>query len=92
MFTVVGRILNKKYSVTYDAGRLTGDRLAVDLVKLEARVQEGQPVGPVGQYTEGDHLQETLSALFLIKDVFTSIDEVTGDIPEAEEVPEGAIS
>jgi len=91
MFTVKGKLLNKSYSVTYDAGRLTGDRPIVDLVKIEARVQEGQPVGPVGQYTDGDHLQDPLSALFLIKDVFTSIDEVTGEIPEADDAPEGAI-
>lgn len=91
MFTVKGKLLNKPYSITYDAGRLTGDRLIVDLVNMEARLKEGQPVGPVGQYTDSNHLQDPLSALFIIQDVFTSVDEVTGDIPEADEVPEGAI-
>lgn len=91
MFTVNGNILNKKRSVTYDAGKLAGDRVAVDLVKIEAQAMEGRAVGPIGQYTDSNHLQDPLSALCLIMGVFTTIDEITGEVPEAEDVPEGAI-
>lgn len=90
MFTVNGKILKKQYSVTYDAGKITGDRIAVDIVNTEARTMRG-PVGPVGQYAESDYLKDPLTALFLITGVFTTVDSVTGDVPEAEEPPEGAI-
>lgn len=91
MFTVKGNILNTKRSVTYDAGKLAGDRLVVDLVNIEAQAMEGRAVGPIGQYTSSNHLHDPLSALSLIMGVFTTIEEITGDVPEAEEAPEGAI-
>ena len=86
---MTGKILKKPYSVTYDAGKLTGDRVAVDIVKVEAQTMHG-PVGPVGQYVESNYLAYPLAALVLITGVFTTVDDVTGDVPEAEEPPEGA--
>ena len=91
MFTVTGNVRGKQYSVTYDDGRLTGDHIALDIVRITALTTRG-PVGPVGQYTEFDYLAAPLPALFLIMGVFTKVDNVTGDVPEADEVPEDAIA
>jgi hypothetical protein len=92
MFTVKGRIRGKPYSITWDDGKLTGDGLAVDMTKIQAAAKEGRPVGPVGQYTETDHLKDPVSALYLItSDVFTSVIAITGEIPEADGAPEGAV-
>jgi hypothetical protein len=92
MFTVKGRIRGKPYSITWDDGKLTGDIRAVDRAEMVALGNEGRPVGPVGQYTETDHLKDPVSALYLItSDVFTSVIAITGEIPEADGAPEGAV-
>lgn len=90
MFTVKGRIRTKTYSVTYDAGKLTGDRVAVDLVSITAATIRG-PVGPIGTYFEKDYLKEPLAALFIMLEVFDEVLEISGDMPEADDVPDGAI-
>jgi hypothetical protein len=88
-FTVSGSIRSRKYKVTYEGpGKLSGDRLAVDLVKIEAATRP-HVEGPVGHYYTGNYLDDPLAALSLIQNVFTAVDEVTGDVPTAEEVDLG---
>lgn len=90
-FTVKGKIGDRKYTLTYEGpGKLSGDRLPADLTAWQAKKRDFVE-GPVGQYFTGDPLADPLAALFLIKSIFTEIDEITGSIPEAEEPPEGAI-
>lgn len=90
-FTVKGNIAERKYTLTYEGpGKLSGDRFPADLTAWEAK-KRNFIEGPVGQYHTGDLLADPLAALFLIKSIFTTVDEVTGDVPEAEEPPEGAI-
>lgn len=83
---------NKVFSLIYEDGMLSGDEFAVRLVETYADALEGKMVGPVGgPWTETNHLEDPLSALFVMRDAFDKIIEITGDIPEPPEVPQEAI-
>ena len=93
-FTITGKIRGKEYSITYSKrpllkATLSGDQLAVDLVLLAAN-QVGPPVGPVGTDLLRD-LNDPIAAVFIIREVFTEITEVVGDVPTISEPDEGNI-
>lgn len=95
-FSVTGKIGKYTASVTYSKlpllkHKLTGNPVAVELVKSEARVLSGRPVGPIGTYFEKDYLEEPLAAFFIMLEVFDEILETSGDLPEADALPDGAI-
>lgn len=95
-FTAKVKLGNTTYTVSYETrpnGRyyLSGDRIAVDVLKLNARNLDGIPMGPVGMYTDRDHLREPLSVIPVMEETFDEILELTGDLPEAPDVPEGTI-
>lgn len=99
MFTVTGKLKGKEkgrtYSVTYKDGKFSGsglDEYAVVLAATKAKELEGKFVGTVGQETIKNHLSEPLSALAILLDyVFEKDVKVTGDIPEPDPVPDGAV-
>lgn len=91
-FTVVGNIHKRRsVSITWEDGKLSGDEGAIRMLRQLAKEKEGELVGPVGIYTETKHLEEGLSTLFLLKDVYDAIAKIEGDIPEAPPLPDGAI-
>jgi len=93
MFVLTGKIDKKVYTVIWDKGTLSGDLLAVELVKFEAKTLEGSPVGPPpGPTTIHSHLKSALSAKFIMYQVFDEVLNVIGDAPYPPDVPEGAIS
>lgn len=82
-FTVEGSIRGCKYSISYEGpGKLSGDRLAIDLVKITAK--RSYLIGPVGMAFEGDYLADPLATLVAIQNTFTRIDKIKGDAPTAE--------
>jgi hypothetical protein len=94
MYTVKGKLRGKIYTVTYKKGltgkvELSGDSIIVKLIEI--RAASPRPIGPVGMYFDKDLLKEPLAALFVILEVFDEIIEATGDVPEAPEIPEGAV-
>lgn len=92
MFTVTGKINGKPYTVHYDEGKLTGDKVPVDLAQIISDAKTGHPVGVHEQYTFENHMKDPLSAMLIfVNDVFDAGAAVSGDIPEAESVPEGAV-
>jgi hypothetical protein len=92
-YTVNGTIGPDTHTVTWTDGELSGDAPAVERIHARAEELEGELVGPpTGPFTEVDHLQDGLSALFIMDEVFDAITEATGDVPEAPEVPEGAVA
>ncbi len=92
MFKIVGKVNGIEQSIAYDLadgkGVITGDQMISYLVQWE--FDNRTVVGPVGQYMEAD-VNEPLSVVFAIKKCFDSIDRIEGDIPEAEDIPEGSI-
>jgi hypothetical protein len=89
-FTVAGNIRKRKYTIVWEGPeKISGDRLAVDLVTIASKSSYGIK-GPVGMYFESDYLKDPLAALSLIESVFTQVDTITGDVPEAP-IEEGAI-
>ena len=95
-FSVTGKIGKYTASVTYSKlpllkHKLTGNPAAVELIENEARVLNGQLIGPIGTYFEKDYLEEPLAALFVMLEVFDEVLEISGDVPEADDVPDGAI-
>ena len=95
-YQVKGRIGKDTYEVTYSKlpglrPKLTGNPVVVKLIESEAQVLEGRPIGPVGTYFENNYLYEPLAALFVMLEVFDEVLEISGDVPEAPDVPDGAI-
>ncbi|MCM3079591.1 hypothetical protein [Brevibacillus invocatus] len=94
-YTIRGTFNERPAAITWHDGKLIAptvdDQALVRRVKAEAEALEGQSVGVVGQYTATNHLAAPLSALVIIQSVMDSVDRVEGDVPQAEELPDGAI-
>lgn len=89
-FTVKGSIRKRKYMIVWEGpNKISGDRLAVDLVNIAAATKR-RVIGPVGMYFKKDYLKDPIAAMALILEVFTKVDRITGDV-ENLEVEEGAI-
>lgn len=92
MFQVTGVILGETESIRYDwengVGRIEGDPTVMFLMRNA--LERNTPVGPVGQPMERD-LDEPLAALFMIRECFDEILSCEGEVPEAEELPDGAV-
>jgi hypothetical protein len=95
-WTITLHYWGARQEVTWEDGELTGaDVDFIDLIKMQAEVMEGQPVGliPTGPFTTTDHLSDSLSAFCLIQSMVPPENFLgaSGDIPEPPELPEGAI-
>jgi hypothetical protein len=90
MFTARGRIGGQDATIVWKDGTVSGSRFAVQLVLLEAANLEGELVGPEGQQTKTKHLGSALSALVIIDKVLDDA-VFTGDVPEADSAPPGAV-
>lgn len=93
-YTAKGKYHGRPAAIIWQDGKLiapTADDLSlVQMVKAEAAAQEGHSVGVIGQYTTTNHLTDPLSALVIIQSVM-GVDSLEGDVPQAEELPKGAI-
>jgi hypothetical protein len=95
-FTMYLRYWDVHQEVTWENGELSGsDEALLTLIRLEAEVKEGSPVGliPTGPFTTTNHLKDPMSAFCLIQSMVPLEDFLgaNGDIPEPPELPEGAI-
>lgn len=92
-FTVVGTIQGRPARITWDNGQLTGDPVAIQLLRIEAELADGEDIGPVeGPYVYKNHLADPVATYFLLCRVFTTVDAITGDpFPERPPIPPGAI-
>lgn len=94
--TFTARVQNwygRDVSVTWADGKLTGDASAVVIITSLAEQLEGQPVGlPTGPVTTTDHLSSALSTLDLMQRVLGYDLTATGDVPQLDAVPRGAIA
>lgn len=90
-YRVEGLFNGRRATLAWENGKVQGDYVAAKIVKSRAKNLEGQPVGPVGQYTTTAHLKDPNSVLEIIKQVFDQVDSVTGDVPVAAELPPDAI-
>lgn len=92
MFKITGIINGEKESLTYEFldghGSISGDEMAMFMLKNS--LDRHSPVGPVGQYMERD-IDEPLAALFMMMECFQEVLNSEGELPQAGEVPEGAI-
>jgi hypothetical protein len=89
-FEATGHIGSNPVRVAWEDGALTGNRTLIQLILAEAANLEGEPVGPIGQQTETNHLRSALSARLIIERVMPDA-EFTGDVPEPEDAPPGAV-
>jgi hypothetical protein len=95
-WTIALRYWDTRQEVTGKDGELTGtDEDLLALIKLQAEVMEGSPVGlmPTGPFTTTDHLRDPMSAFCLIQAMVPPEDfpGTSGDIPQPPELPEDAI-
>lgn len=92
MFMMVGRVEGIQQKITYEyqdgKGSFYGDKAITFLLKWE--LDSKSVVGPVGQYMEAD-INNPLSVVFALRQCFDSIEQIEGELPEAEEIPEGSI-
>lgn len=95
-FTITGLLRSQEVSLRWEEGRILPvddhSRVAALQVERLTEVLEGEPVGPPGgPVTENAHLKDPLSAVFIIRQVLEQITGESGDLPEPQEIPEGAI-
>lgn len=92
MFTVTGVINGETEQLTYEMldgkGSVSGDEMAMFMFRTA--LERKTSIGPVGQYLDRN-INEPLSALFMMIECFDEIIECSGEVPEADEIPEGAI-
>lgn len=88
-FTVKGILADVERTVTWRDGELTGDDVAIATV--EGIVDAGSPVGLAGLYSGPPSLAEHGPALATVMAAFPGSTVATGDAPEWEEVPDGAV-
>ena len=92
MFKVIGKINDVEESLTYDFvdghGVVTGGEMAMFLFRNA--LERTTSVGPVGQYMDRD-IDEPLAALCMMMECFQEIIGFEGDVPTAEELPDGVI-
>lgn len=92
MFWIKGKIGETVQMIQYDningRGSLAGDNGIIYLMVEE--FNNKTVVGPVGQYIEAN-MHNPLSVLFVAKKCFDSIIEMSGDLPEADEIPKDSI-
>jgi hypothetical protein len=95
-FTMKFRWQESTQELTWEDGTLSSpDDHLVDYVQICAEAAEGRLVGliPTGPFTSKDHLKDALSTLCLLQEIIPPGDwiDVTGEVPEPPELPEGAI-
>ncbi|KQX69294.1 hypothetical protein [Paenibacillus sp. Root444D2] len=90
MFTAGGQVGGQDATIVWKDGMVSGSPFAVQLVLLEAANLEGELVGPVNQQTDTRHLSSPLSALMIIDRVLTAA-VFTGEVPEVDSAPPGAV-
>ena len=77
-------------TLTWEAGRFSGDLVAIRAVTMLATERDGLHVGPVcGPYTVTRHLEDAISAAVLIAEAFAFGSPVSGDVPMRDPDPEG---
>jgi len=89
-YEATGTIQGSPVRLAWQDGSLTGDGTAIRMILTEAAYLEGELVGPVGQQTTTKHLRSALSALVIIDRVLTEA-VFTGEVPEADSAPPGAV-
>ncbi len=92
MFVMVGQVEGIQQRITYEyqdgKGSFYGDKAITFLLQWE--LDSKSIVGPVGQYMEAD-INNPLSVVFALRQCFDSIEQIEGELPEAEEIPDGSI-
>jgi hypothetical protein len=89
-FEAKGTIQGHEVRVAWEDGALTGNGMLIRNILTEAEYLEGDLVGPVGQQTETKHLRSALSARLIIDRVLADA-VYTGDVPEPDSAPPGAV-
>ena len=92
MFRIIGKVDGVPQEITYDynngKGAIAGDKAITFLLQWE--LDNKTIVGPVGQYMEAD-INNPLSVVFVLRQCFDSIEQIEGELPEAETIPDGSI-
>lgn len=89
-FEASGKVVGELITVAWQDGILTGNGQAIRLALIEAAKLEGEPLGLIGRQTTTKHLRNAFSAKEIIGRVL--VDAVyTGDVPETDNAPPGAV-
>jgi len=92
MFSVEGTVKGNNQKIEYrnedGVGRLEGSPVIVMLV--EVAMLSNELTGPVGQYMKRD-INNPLAVLCVINECFDTIIGYDGDLPKADEIPDGAL-
>jgi len=91
-WTVKGKYKGKQVEMVWDNGKLSGSLKLINALRRRAALLEGTLVGPVGgPFTQRHHLQDPLSAIYLVWDLFDEDPKASGEIPYPPKVPKDAI-
>lgn len=90
-FTISGKIDRRTCSIDWEDGKVTGDERAIGRVKDELHVVPGDHLN-VGGITVKAAIEDPLAFLWAGQRVFGSEAVIDGEIPEAPDVPDGAVA
>lgn len=92
MFMMIGQVEGVLQKITYEyndgKGSFYGDKAITFLLQWE--LDNNSIVGPVGQYMEAD-IDNPLSVVFALRNCFDSIEQIEGELPEADSIPDDSI-
>ena len=87
MFMMVGQVEGVQQKITYEyhngKGSFYGDKAITFLLQWE--LDSKSVVGPVAD------IDNPLSVVFALRECFDSIEHIEGELPEAEDIPDGSI-
>jgi hypothetical protein len=78
MFTMTGLKNGQRYSVTMKSGKLSGDKLMVDLIKTQAKLPHGY-LGVPPSECDRDYLESEPPASHLAELCFDSVESFSTD-------------
>ena len=91
-FSITGLRGDRRVTIAWTDGTITGDAEAVAALKQMAQIFEGVPRGqPGGPYTTTDHLSSPYTACVMMRDLFERGSTTQhGSLPLLD-IPDGAI-
>lgn len=91
MFVLYGKFNNKKASLKWDDGKVSGTRAAVDAYASLQEKTDGQVYIPEMGTFDNQRNKDPLATFVRFTELLYPVSDHEGDLPEMPQVPDGAI-
>ena len=89
MFKITGKNHEEEETLTWDNGTVTGDGLAIRLLRIESSSPEFSYSNFI--FSTGDHLADPLVAYCMMRSCFMEVLSEEGELPDFPRCPDGVI-